>query len=131
MADRIGGDRDTDAADQDKTGKEDTPRTQPSTAGNRKAGEGVNEPLLVGDLAMAVSGHWRTAELYFEETARQVKQTPSGLVPCNSLCCFQWWRLTFGKHGWHLDRDGSYHAVRIAKTTLSISSLPFSIFVDL
>lgn len=51
--------------------RSDTISSVPENEGDSKQGNG--DGLLAGGLAVALSGHWRMAELKFEETARRVR----------------------------------------------------------
>lgn len=57
-------------------GGKDASHTRPTTAGKRHHwGEEERHSVLTGELAVAVAGHWRAAEMQFEETARQVRHS--------------------------------------------------------
>lgn len=72
----VRGDSDTASKEAHQTtGGEGASSTRPSMAGKGDhLGEAEGHSVLTGGLAVAVAGHWRAAEMQFEETARQVRQ---------------------------------------------------------
>lgn len=73
----VRGDSDTASKEAHQTiGAEGASSTRPSTAGKGDHwGEEEGHSVLTGGLAVAVAGHWRAAEMQFEESARQVRHS--------------------------------------------------------